>query len=206
MRTCGGAPSLLDSSRLESKSGAAACCEQTTAPLHPNVLRTSEVLRQSTRAVSNFNLRFVLPWIVFAGFAVSAALEVCVFQRKPPADPASWTLPDLAEHIRREHPRLHIIPTNSNGILSDGFYVSRRRDVTFSSASCLVCQPECLDDWRGVALCQRSRPDPDPQNASQEIASWGDAGVRVGKTQIVGDPALIRQIAIYPLHLSTQGR
>lgn len=104
------------------------------------------------------------------------------------------TLPKLAEHIRKKHPKLHIIPANNNSKdIEDGFYVSRRK-MAFEEAARLVAHPSFLEHWRGVMLCRWVNSNPAVDNTKEQMDAWGENGLWFGRVTIVGDGTLIREI------------
>jgi hypothetical protein len=48
-----------------------------------------------------------------------------------------------------------------------------------------------MDRWAGVVSCQRLRY---PENWEENLALWGDCGLRMGHFLFFGDPALLARI------------
>ncbi|HEY7425014.1 MAG TPA: hypothetical protein VH682_12355 [Gemmataceae bacterium] len=137
-------------------------------------------------------------WIVWFPFVllIVGVVAVSLPRRKP--EPEVWTLPTLAEHVREAHPELRILAVNRNGDLGDGFYLSNRA-VFLGDLVAVPCLPEYLPRWHGVALCRRynatNKNEVEMEDTYKEVAAWGDGGLLCDRFTVVGDPALVQQVA-----------
>jgi hypothetical protein len=126
-------------------------------------------------------------WIAFVAFAVTAVSVpmlpwLACIQR-------GLTLAELTDHVRQEHPELHLLPTNKSGDLKGGFYVSDR-PVSWTYASSLYCDPGDRDHWQGIVLCRAWKRD-----HYGEAARWKDGGASLpGGILIVGDPKIVAKL------------
>jgi hypothetical protein len=111
----------------------------------------------------------------------------------PPAAPDAWHVPELLAHLAARGVRLHAEPVNrTTGELSDGAYLCEGERPWEDVAALPVCASQA-GRWRGVVLVLRSRGH--SAHSAEEVAAWGESGLRAGPFVFFGDGALLRHIA-----------
>ena len=132
------------------------------------------------------------PWpqyVAFVCFIAAAACMPFAFRSRPA--PKAWTLPELAERIRQEHPELHIIPySRGSSNLNAGFYISTNAKM-WEDARRLTGTH--ISKWENIVICTPTGPS--VAITDEQVSIWGTRILRAGDVVVFGDPELIRLIA-----------
>jgi hypothetical protein len=132
-----------------------------------------------------------LPWLLWTaivGFAV-AAVSVPLLLR--PHRTADWDAPKLLARLESQGLSLYVLynlPDDAEG----GCYLSTH-PITREEASMLTLNPVCVEKWRGVVSLFLQKRDI-LLLLDEEIESWGECGLRLGRWVLFGDPELLKKI------------
>ena len=130
-------------------------------------------------------------WVITGAFLVSLPVLPLTGRAlrptpEPPATPA-----ELAAVLRESRPTLYVIPANSSGP-QNGIYVCER-PRSHNEVLGLVRQREYAGRWQGVVYCERIGWE--NEIAGDDLAAWGEHGMRAGPLLFFGDPRLLAEIA-----------
>jgi hypothetical protein len=135
--------------------------------------------------------RYFSPWVLTIVFALCAVAVPLIHQLlPPPAATPPPSLPDLAERLRRAGLSLHVVPmTHITPV--EGLYLCERPQPR-EQLQRLVRAVEHSDSWRGVVFCECNKRL--GEVSDEQMADWGEHGMRLGPFVFFGDPALLRRI------------
>ena len=138
------------------------------------------------------------PALLAAGALLLVALYLAV-RRAPPAPPPplmvpdGWHVPELMTHLASRGLRLNAVASSrATSALSSGAYLSEG-ERPWEEVAALPVVVARAERWSGVVLVTHSQGH--SALLPEDVADWGDNGMRAGPFVFFGDAALLRRIA-----------
>jgi hypothetical protein len=100
------------------------------------------------------------------------------------------TLVELTEQLSRAGLSLYVVPMTDISP-EEGLFLCERPQPR-EQLQRLVRAVEHGDRWRGIVLCEWNRHV--GEVSDEQLADWGEHGLRLGPFVFFGDPALLRRI------------
>jgi hypothetical protein len=118
-----------------------------------------------------------------------AALPSAYRSLYPPIAPPR-TLAGLTELLARVEPGLNVVPVTPN-TPANGIWLCEQ-SLPWEQLEGLIRDPAYAHRWQGVVLCEI--PPKHWLITEEEIESWGDHFMEIGRLRCFGDPALLQRV------------
>jgi len=138
-----------------------------------------------------FRKQFPL-WIWVSLFAVSiAAMPLTYRMLRRPVGPLR-TLTELTALLSQDTPSLYVVPMSERD-LEFGIYICTSPQSRGQLMQNLPRNPKFGSRWQGIVYCERIG-EKSMCSLEEELPSWGEYGMRIGRFYFFGDPDLLQRI------------